>query len=51
VIAAGDGSGVLVVADGCGGMARGEQAARLAIETWPSRRRRRLRARDSHCHP
>lgn len=32
VIAAGDGSGVLVVADGCGGMASGEQAARLAIE-------------------
>ncbi len=32
VIAAGDGSGVLVVADGCGGMAAGEQAARLAIE-------------------
>jgi serine/threonine protein phosphatase PrpC len=33
VIAAGDGSGVLVVADGCGGMASGEQAARLAIES------------------
>jgi serine/threonine protein phosphatase PrpC len=33
VIAAGDGSGVLVVADGCGGMATGEQAARLAIES------------------
>jgi serine/threonine protein phosphatase PrpC len=32
VIAAGDGSGVLVVADGCGGMASGAQAARLAIE-------------------
>lgn len=32
VIAGGDGSGVLVVADGCGGMASGEQAARLAIE-------------------
>ncbi|HMP07863.1 MAG TPA: protein phosphatase 2C domain-containing protein [Lacipirellulaceae bacterium] len=32
VIAAGDGSGVLVVADGCGGMASGEQAARLAVE-------------------
>jgi serine/threonine protein phosphatase PrpC len=33
VIAAGDGSGVLVVADGCGGMANGETAARLAIES------------------
>jgi serine/threonine protein phosphatase PrpC len=32
VIAAGDGSGVLVIADGCGGMASGEQAARIAIE-------------------
>jgi serine/threonine protein phosphatase PrpC len=32
VIAAGDGSGVLVVADGCGGMASGEVAAKLAIE-------------------
>jgi serine/threonine protein phosphatase PrpC len=33
VIAAGDGSGVLVVADGCGGMASGAQAARLAVES------------------
>jgi serine/threonine protein phosphatase PrpC len=32
VIAAGEGSAVLVVADGCGGMASGEQAARLAIQ-------------------
>src|SRR5262245_6990858 len=32
VIAAADGSGVLLVADGCGGMASGEQAARLAVE-------------------
>lgn len=32
VIAAGDGSAVLVVADGCGGMASGEQAARIAID-------------------
>jgi serine/threonine protein phosphatase PrpC len=33
VVAADDGSGVLVVADGCGGMASGAQAARIAIET------------------
>jgi serine/threonine protein phosphatase PrpC len=32
VIAAGDGAVVLVVADGCGGMASGEQAARIAID-------------------
>ena len=32
VISAGDGAAVLVVADGCGGMASGEQAARIAIE-------------------
>jgi len=32
VISAGDGAAVLVVADGCGGMAAGEQAARIAIE-------------------
>jgi serine/threonine protein phosphatase PrpC len=32
VIAAGDGAAVLVVADGCGGMAAGEQAARIAID-------------------
>ncbi|HEX6961642.1 MAG TPA: protein phosphatase 2C domain-containing protein, partial [Lacipirellula sp.] len=32
VISAGDGSAVLVVADGCGGMASGEQAARIAVE-------------------
>ena len=52
VIAAGDGSGVLVVADGCGGMASGEQAARIAIECLAehmSRRPRRPRAR--RCGP
>jgi serine/threonine protein phosphatase PrpC len=32
VIAAGPGAAVLVVADGCGGMAGGDQAARLAVE-------------------
>jgi serine/threonine protein phosphatase PrpC len=32
VISAGDGAAVLVVADGCGGMASGEVAARLAVE-------------------
>ncbi len=32
VISAADGSAVLVVADGCGGMASGEQAARIALE-------------------
>ncbi len=32
VISAGDGAAVLVVADGCGGMASGEQAARIALE-------------------
>ena len=32
VISAGDGAAVLVVADGCGGMASGEQAARIAME-------------------
>jgi PPM family protein phosphatase len=32
VIAVGDDAAVLVVADGCGGMAGGDQAARLAIE-------------------
>lgn len=32
IIAAGAGAAVLVVADGCGGMASGEQAARIAIE-------------------
>nr|MBA3481635.1 protein phosphatase 2C domain-containing protein [Pirellulales bacterium] len=32
VISAGDGAAVLVVADGCGGMAGGEQAARIAME-------------------
>jgi PPM family protein phosphatase len=32
VISAGEGSAVLVVADGCGGMASGEQAARIAVE-------------------
>jgi PPM family protein phosphatase len=32
VISAGEGTAVLVVADGCGGMASGEQAARIAVE-------------------
>jgi PPM family protein phosphatase len=32
VIAAGENAAVLVVADGCGGMASGEQAARIAVE-------------------
>jgi serine/threonine protein phosphatase PrpC len=32
VIAAGGNAAVLVVADGCGGMASGEQAARIAVE-------------------
>jgi serine/threonine protein phosphatase PrpC len=32
VISAGDGAAVLIVADGCGGMAGGEQAARIALE-------------------
>jgi PPM family protein phosphatase len=32
VVATGDGSAVLIVADGCGGMANGEQAARIAID-------------------
>jgi serine/threonine protein phosphatase PrpC len=32
VICVGEGSAVLVVADGCGGMASGEQAARIAVE-------------------
>jgi PPM family protein phosphatase len=32
VISAGDDAAVLVVADGCGGMAGGEQAARIAME-------------------
>ena len=33
VVAAGENSAVLIVADGCGGMANGEQAARLAIDS------------------
>ncbi len=33
VIAARDGAVVLVVADGCGGMANGQEAARIAVET------------------
>jgi serine/threonine protein phosphatase PrpC len=32
VISVGDGAGVLIVADGCGGMAGGEQAARIALD-------------------
>ena len=32
VVAAGENSAVLIVADGCGGMANGEQAARIAID-------------------
>jgi serine/threonine protein phosphatase PrpC len=32
VVATGEGSAVLIVADGCGGMANGEQAARIAID-------------------
>jgi PPM family protein phosphatase len=32
VISAGENAAVLVVADGCGGMASGEQAARIAVE-------------------
>ena len=37
VISVGDGSAVLVVADGCGGMANGEQAARIAVECLSAR--------------
>jgi len=33
VVAAGENSAVLIVADGCGGMAGGEQAARIAIDS------------------
>ena len=33
VVATGDSSAVLIVADGCGGMANGEQAARIAIDS------------------
>jgi serine/threonine protein phosphatase PrpC len=36
VISAGEGTAVLVVADGCGGMASGEQAARIAVENLAS---------------
>jgi serine/threonine protein phosphatase PrpC len=36
VISAGEGTAVLVVADGCGGMASGEQAARIAVESLAS---------------
>ena len=32
VVAAGENAAVLIVADGCGGMANGEQAARIAID-------------------
>src|SRR5829696_89895 len=32
VISVGDDAAVLIVADGCGGMASGEQAARIALE-------------------
>lgn len=37
IISAGPGAAVLVVADGCGGMASGEQAARIAIECLTAR--------------
>ncbi|QDT71938.1 PP2C family protein-serine/threonine phosphatase [Lacipirellula limnantheis] len=33
VVAAGENAAVLIVADGCGGMANGEQAARIAIDS------------------